>query len=262
MQVNYKFSIITPSLNQQGFIERNLRSVADQQADFMVEHIVVDGHSTDGTQDILAKYSGQLRYVSEPDQGMADALNKGFAMATGEINGWLNSDDTYLPGTLQKVAGYFDQHPDCLWLYGNCRIIDDQDREIRRWITNYKNRLAGKFSFKRLLVDNFISQPAVFIRHDALKAAGPVDIGLPTAMDYDLWLRLAKLGTPGYINHDLACFRVHQASISSRGYRDQFEEQYRIHKRYDQSPWLLFRHRIKIRLIVLVYSFWEYFGLK
>ena len=254
MKPPVKFSIITPSFNQAGFIERTLRSVAEQESGHEVEHIVIDGNSTDGTKAILEKHAGSIRYVSEPDKGMPDAVNKGFAMASGEIIGWINSDDIYLPGTLAKVTAFFDRHPGCTWLYGNCRIIDEHDREIRKWITRYKNRSSRKFAYDRLLVENFISQPAVFMKREALEKAGWLDPSLPTAMDFDLWLRLAKLGAPGYINDDLACFRVHKDSISSLGFREQFEEQYRIHLRYDQTPRLLFKHRIKIRLIVFAYS--------
>ena len=248
-------SIITPSLNQARFIERTIDSVLNQDVDFPVEYIVIDGCSTDGTIEVLRRYNGKIRVVSEPDRGMADALNKGVLMCTGEIIGWLNSDDTYLPGSLQKALSYFEHNPDCLWLYGNCHIVDDHDRKIRKWITAYKNRLSRKFSFKRLLIENFISQPAVFMRRKTLEEAGFIDQDLPTAMDYDLWLRLAKLGQPGYIDDYLACFRVHKDSISSMNYKDQFEEQYRIHKKYDQNPHLLLLHRIIIRLIVFIYSF-------
>ena len=251
---NIKFSIITPSFNQEEFIERTLRSVIDQQGDFSMEHLVMDGGSTDGTLEILGKYAANITAVSEPDRGMADALNKGFALATGEIIGWLNSDDLYMPGALQKVTAYFNLHPECRWLYGNCLIIDEADQETRKWITAYKNRKARKFHYEALLLENFISQPAVFMRHEALEAAGPLDTGLPTAMDYDLWLRLAKIGNPGYINEDLACFRVHSQSISSRNYKTQFEEQYRIHRRYDQDAWRLMQHRVKNRLIVFIYG--------
>jgi len=249
-----KFSIVTPSFNQAGFIERTLNSVQGQQADFGVEHIVIDGGSTDGTLEILEKYSGRIRYFSGPDRGMADALNKGFGMASGNIIGWLNSDDLYLPGTLQKTAEYFEQHPGCLWLYGNCRIIDEDDHEIRRWITAYKNRLARNFSYERLLVENFISQPAVFMRREALEAAGQVDTTLPTAMDYDLWLRLAKLGKPGYLSDDLACFRVHKGSISARSYRAQFAEQYSIHLRYDRR--LKYRLLHRMHVMKTIGSYW------
>ena len=149
---NIKFSIITPSFNQEEFIERTLRSVIDQQGDFSMEHLVMDGGSTDGTLEILGKYAENITAVSEPDRGMADALNKGFALATGEIIGWLNSDDLYMPGALQKVTAYFNLHPECRWLYGNCLIIDEADQETRKWITAYKNRKARKFHYEALLI--------------------------------------------------------------------------------------------------------------
>jgi GT2 family glycosyltransferase len=214
----------------------------------------MDGGSTDGTLEILARHAAHSRYTSSPDLGMADALNKGIALSAGSVVGWINSDDYYLPGALQKVSDWFDNHPDCLWVYGNCMIVDEQGREVRKWITKYKTFQSRNFGYKRLLLENFISQPAVFMRRTALEAAGKIDTGLPTAMDYDLWLRLAKAGTPGYINEFLACFRVHGDSISAARFKEQFEEQYRIHQRYDQSWWLLFRHRINIRLIVFIYS--------
>ncbi len=252
-----KISIVTPSFNQGKFIERTIRSVQEQVTGFPFEHIVVDGGSTDGTLAVLEHYTDRLRYTSGPDRGMQDALNKGFTMASGEIIGWLNSDDTYLPGALQKAGKFFEEHPDCMWLYGNCRIVDENDQEIRRLITAYKNRSSRKYSYKRLLVENFISQPAVFMRREALEAAGPLDLSLPTAMDYDLWLRLGRLGKPGYIDDDLAAFRVHGGSISSMNYKKQFEEQYRIHERYDRDPGLLAKHRMRIRFIVFIYSLLE-----
>ena len=252
-----KISIVTPSRNQAEFIEQTLRSVREQIVGGAVEHIVVDGASTDGTLEILEGHRGEIKFISEPDQGMGDALNKGFGMATGDIIGWLNTDDKYLPGALQKAVSYFERNPHCLWLYGNCRIVDAHDREIRKWITAYKNRSSRKFRFERLLIENFISQPAVFMRRKALEAVGLIDPALPTAMDYDLWLRLAQLGSPGHIDDDLACFRVHHQSISSMNYKNQFDEQYRIHRRYDQDRWRLLQHRVKISLIVFIYGLLE-----
>lgn len=249
-----KLSVVTPSFNQARFIERTLESVEGQVTNFPFEHIVVDGGSADGTQTILEQNASRIRYVSEPDRGMPDAVNKGIAMARGGIIGWLNSDDLYLPGALQKVSDYFDRHPETGWVYGKCRMVDDRDREVRKWITAYKNRGLRNYSYKRLLVENFISQPAVFIRREALEKAGPLDLSLPTAMDFDLWLRLGKLGDPGFINEYLSAFRVHPDSISAKGFREQFEEQYRVHLRYDQTPSLLRNHRLRIRGIVTAYG--------
>ncbi len=254
MKMPHKISIVTPSLNQADFIERTIRSVISQETVGDLEYLVMDGGSTDGTLDILEKYRSFIHLVSEPDLGMSDALNKGFSAASGDILGWLNSDDQYTPGALGKVISYFDQNPGCQWLYGQCVMVDETDREVRRWITAYKNRKMKEYSYRRLLVENYISQPAVFFRKTALEQTGLLDTGLKTAMDYDLWLRMARLGPPGVINETLACFRVHNASISARHYRLQFEEQYRIHCRYDRSPWLLFRHRLMNSLIVTTYS--------
>jgi glycosyltransferase involved in cell wall biosynthesis len=248
-----KFSIVTPSFNQAQFIERTLQSVMDQQGDFSVEHIVIDGGSTDGTPGILEKYAPGIKYFSGPDRGMADALNKGIALASGDVVGWINTDDVYLPGTFAKVSGYFNLHPECQWLFGNCRIIDEEDREVRKWITAYKNGLLRNFRYDRLLLENFISQPAVFMRRSALERVGPVDISLPTAMDYDLWLRFARIGEPGYIDDYLSCFRMHRDSISYKGYRAQFEEQYSIHKRHDERKWLLFLNRLHVIRSVAIY---------
>ena len=124
-------SIITPSLNQGKFIERTIQSVLQQNVNIPVEYIVVDGGSTDGTLDILQKYSEKIKWISEPDRGQSDALNKGISMASGEIIGYLNSDDIYLPGTLQKVEDQFAMHPETNWVYGMAKMIDDNDEDIR-----------------------------------------------------------------------------------------------------------------------------------
>ncbi len=257
-----KISVVTPSLNQGGFIERTIQSVQNQIVDAEVEHIVIDGGSTDETLDILKGYGSKIRFTSGPDRGMSDALNTGFALCTGEIVGWLNSDDLFLPGTLQKVADYFSGHPDCLWLYGNCNMVEENDREVRKWITAYKVRKSARFSYRRLLVENFISQPSVFFRKSIFEKTGMLDINLKTAMDYDLWLRFSTLGKPGVIPDFLASFRVHQRSISARNIRKQFEEQYAIHQRYDQNKFRLFRHRTMIFLIVGVYTALHFFRRK
>jgi glycosyltransferase involved in cell wall biosynthesis len=249
-----KISIVTPSWNQAGFIEQTILSVSGQQCNCPVEHIIIDGGSTDGTRELLEKYQNTVRFISEPDRGMSDALNKGFDRTEGDVIGWLNSDDLYLPGALEHVSHFFSDHPECGWLYGHCMMIGEDGLEVRRWISSYKAMKAKKFSYERLLVENYISQPAVFFRKEFLKSAGFLDISLKSAMDYDLWLRMARISSPGIIPETLAAFRVHGTSISARGFRQQFEEQYRIHLRYDQRKWLLFRHRIMNRMIVAVYS--------
>lgn len=212
-----KFSIVTPSYNQAGFIERTIRSVLDQRGDFELEYLVIDGGSTDGTQEILERYRGRLSWISEPDAGQVDAIGKGFTRASGEVLAWLNSDDAYLPGALDAVARALRQ-PGARWCFGQCLVVDEADREIRRAISWYKNRLLRRYTLRRLLTKDFISQPATFFRRDLLEEAGPLDPGYRYAMDYELWLRFARLAEPVFIRRDLAAFRWHGASKSSGGY--------------------------------------------
>jgi len=247
------FTIIIPSFNQAEFIGRTLQSVLNQQVDAPVEILVMDGGSTDGTVDILKKYENSIRWVSEPDGGQSDALNKGFARASGTLVGWLNSDDLYLPGTLQTVLEHFNRHPACRWLFGRCRIIDTQEREIRHFITHYKNLLAFVPGFRYLAVENFISQPAVFFRKELLDQAGPVDTNLRYTMDYDLWLRLGGISPPCRIGRYLSAFRVHHESKGARSFTDQFREEYMVHQRYDQNRFRLFLHRLNILKITSGY---------
>ena len=249
-----KISVITPSFNQANFIERTIRSILDQDVNFPLEYIVVDGGSTDGTLDILEKYKNRLNFISEQDEGQSDAVNKGITMASGEIIGWLNSDDVYLPGTLQKVADHFEVNPALQWLYGYCRTIDENDEEIRGWITCYKKNRSRRFNYKRLLTENFISQPAVFFRKDAFLKSGPLDLSQHYAMDFDLWLRLSRLSPPLVLNDYLASFRLHGSSKSTTNFRKLFTEQYQIHRKFDTGKWLLLKHRAKISIILFAYQ--------
>ena len=246
-------SIITPTYHQVDFIERTIRSIHEQKVDCEFEHIVIDGGSMDGTVELLKTYGDRITWISEPDQGQSDALNKGISMAKGEIIGWLNSDDLYLPGTMQKVVDYFGANPNCHWLYGNCKIINDQDQEFRKWITIYKNLLARKFYFPVLLLENFICQPSVFFRREAIEAVGPVALNRPLAMDYDLWLRMAKYSKPGVIRDYLACFRVHADAKSTVQSKQQFQEQFNIHQQHDLRKRYLFLHRLNISKTIFIY---------
>ena len=247
-----KISVITPSYNQGGYIGQTVQSVLDQGIDDL-EYIVVDGGSTDQTLEILKRYDDRIKWVSEPDNGFADAINKGIAMASGEIIGWLNSDDLYLPGALPVVMDYFKKHPDCRWLYGRCIIIDNSGRERWKWITRYKNFSLKRFSHQKLLRENFISQPAVFFRKDIFTEAGPLDLSLKYAIDYDLWLRFSQIAPAHVIYRDLAAFRRHGQSKSETGFRKQFSEQYAVAQRYGLSLFNRIVHRFNIFKIVTSY---------
>ena len=248
-------SIITPSFNQGEYIERTIQSVLQQEVNFPFEYIVVDGGSTDGTIDILKKYSARIKWISEKDGGQSDALNKGISMASGGIIGYLNSDDVYFPGTLQKVADQFMSNPEKMWLYGMARMINDQDVEIRKWISWYKKINSETFNYQRLLFENYISQPAAFFKKEAFDSVGAFDLTLHYAMDYDLWLRLANISPPVVIKNDLAAFRMQKHSKSSMNFKNLFIEQYLVHQRYDHNRWLLIKHRFTIALILMIYRF-------
>jgi glycosyltransferase involved in cell wall biosynthesis len=248
-----KISIVTPSYNQLSFLKETIQSIHSQQVDVELEHIIVDGGSTDGTVEYLQSLGDQVVWLSGKDRGQADAVNKGIRMAAGEIIGWLNSDDLYLPGALQAVAGYFTGHPECRWLCGRCRIIDKDGKERWKWITRYKNARLKKFSYNKLLRENFISQPAVFFRKEIFEEAGGLKLELHYAMDYDLWLRFGKISPAGVISRDLSSFRRHGTSKSETGTRDQFFEQYAVARKYGPSLFNRLVHRFNIFKIITAY---------
>jgi glycosyltransferase involved in cell wall biosynthesis len=194
-------SIVTPSYNQGQYIEDTIQSVLQQDYPDL-EYLVFDGGSTDHTRDILRRYEGRLLWVSEKDRGQADAINKGFRAARGEILGWLNSDDTYLPGTIRRVVEYFRTHRDVGMMYGEGYHVDAAGQVIERYYTE-------PFNFERLAEICFICQPTVFLRAEVVNAIGPLDIGLRFCLDYDYWMRVAKQFRIGYLGEYLANSRLH-----------------------------------------------------
>jgi GT2 family glycosyltransferase len=217
------FTIVTPCLNGAATLSATLASVRDQRYDGDVEHVVVDGGSTDGTLDILAAAPG-VRYVSEPDRGLSDAVNKGIRMATGDVIGWLNADDVYLPGALAQVGTALARRPDTLWATGPCLIIDADGREIRRFVTGYKSFLLRRYSYRMHLVQNFVPAPSTFVRRQAFDRIGVFDERFKYSMDYDLWLRLGRIGAPLVLDQPLAAFRMAEGSLSMTGFERQFAE--------------------------------------
>ncbi|NTW65987.1 MAG: glycosyltransferase [Nitrospirae bacterium] len=232
-----KISIITPSFNQAPFIERTIRSVLDQNYPSL-EYIVMDGGSQDGTIDILKKYEDRLKWVSQKDEGQADAINKGLRMATGDIVAYLNSDDTYEQGALARVASYFLAQPEAQWVTGRCRIIDESDQEVRRLITAYKDFLLRRFSYSLLLVTNPISQPATFLRRQVIDELGVFDKNEHFVMDYDYWLRIGKRYPLVVLDDCLASFRVYTTSKTSSSYLRSFREELEVAKRHSGSSML------------------------
>jgi glycosyltransferase involved in cell wall biosynthesis len=219
---NPRISVVTPCLNAAAFIERAIQSVAKQGLDD-VEHVIIDGGSTDGTIDILKRYP-HLRFLSEPDLGQSDAMNKGIAMASGDVIGWLNADDWYLPGALKAVSEAAKHHPKAEWFTGRCPIVDNTGTPIRKPITAYKNFLLRHYSLSLLLTQNFVSCPATFVRKSAYDQVGAYRLDYRYSMDYDMYLRLAKRSAPAIIEQDLAVFMMADGTKSMDGFEVQFNE--------------------------------------
>lgn len=201
-------SIVTPSFNQGHFIEENILSVKSQDYPH-IEHIVIDGGSTDETVEILKKYEGtyNLRWISEPDEGHADAVNKGFAMAKGKIIGWLNSDDVYFDrGTISAVVQAFQKHPEADIIYGDCAYIWEDGTVLRI-------QCVPGFRYSRLLRGCFLEQPAVFFRRHVVENH-KLDKRLKVAIDYEYWLRIGRQYRFVHIPRILAADRNHRGRIS------------------------------------------------
>ena len=250
-----KISLITPSLNQGRFIEATIESVLSQDYPNL-EYIVMDGGSSDNTLQVLARYSGQLKWVSEKDDGQTNAINKGLRMASGEILAYLNADDIYLPGTLLRVARLFMERPEVMWVTGQCHIIDEDNQEVRKLITAYKNFWLRFAHPSMLLVTDYISQPATFWRSKILDEFGYPDESLHYAMDYEYWLRLYSKYPPLFIPEYLAAFKIHPHSkTTTTGHKDVFiDEERTAIQRHTNSRLMLTLHDFHRWLMTSVYA--------
>ncbi len=204
-----KFSLVTISFNQRQYLEEALRSVLTQNYDTL-EYIVVDPGSTDGSRELIEKFRSQLAaVVFEPDRGAAEGLNKGFELASGDIFGFLNSDDVLLPGTMRRVAQAFTQNPECDIVMGNGFTVDAQGKRIRRI------RAAG-FTLDRYFYGGASwLQQATFFRCAAFRAVGGFNVNNRSCWDGELLVDMVRQGARiKYLDHDLALFRIHAKSIT------------------------------------------------
>jgi glycosyltransferase involved in cell wall biosynthesis len=203
-----RITVITPSYNGRRFIAETLESVLGQ-AYPNLEVMVMDGGSTDGTVDVLRSYGDRIHWVSEADRGQSHAINKGMALATGEILTFLNADDLYEAGALHAVGRFFAGHPEAAWVTGKCRRVDAEGRETQRLFTWYKNFWLRTHSYGVLQVTNYVPQPATFWRREVADAVGPFREDLYFTMDYDYWLRIGQQFRLYVIDQYLASFRAH-----------------------------------------------------
>lgn len=224
---NYpKVSIITPSYNQGNFIEDTILSIKNQDYP-NIEHIIIDGGSTDKTLDIIKKYEGtyNIRWISEKDEGQSDAINKGFNIARGEIIGWLNSDDIYVfKDAIKSVVNVFQLHPEVDLIYGDVITINKE---------NIIKRVSPLFDFnyKILLRYDFIAQPSLFFRSEVIKK-NKLKKELNYAMDYEFWLRLARKYKFLYINKIIAADRNHAQRKNLPSHYGVLEEKRSVLKNY------------------------------
>jgi glycosyltransferase involved in cell wall biosynthesis len=241
-----RVTIVTPSFNQAPYLEATIQSVLSQDYP-EIEYFIMDGGSKDGSLEIIRKYEDRLAgWLSEPDQGQTDAINKGFARATGDVLAWLNSDDTYEPGAVRQAVELLEQHPEISMIYGNCNYIDEAGRVIGRFP-------AAQTDYRRLREGYVhIPQQASFFRADLVRQVGQLDPTFYFAMDYDLWVRLAKIAPPLYVPHLWANFRLHRDAKTITADDRCWPEMLRVHYRDGGSPFA--RIVFKARLRKLVYA--------
>lgn len=226
-------SIVTPSFNQADYLEETILSVLNQTYP-NIEYIVIDGASTDGSREIIQKYEKQIScWVSETDKGQTDAINKGFTRARGLVLGWINSDDTLLPGAVQAAVAFLSTHADVGLVYGDANYIDE------------KSRIIGKFPAAQTDLARLqrgyvhIPQQAAFFRADLWRQVAPLDDSFYFAMDYDLWTRLAAISKIQYVPQVWANFRLHADAKTITADDRCWPEMLRVHYREGGSRFAL-----------------------
>jgi glycosyltransferase involved in cell wall biosynthesis len=223
-------SIVTPSFNQGEFIRQTIDSVLNQDYP-RLDYQVWDGGSSDETLSILRSYGEGLRWQAEPDRGQAQAINKGWAMAKGDIVAWLNSDDLLQPGALSQVGTFFNEHPEVDILYGDCDCMDQNGTVLMPYP-------AESFDLRKLVLKtiNYIPQPATFIRRRVLDKIGMLDETLHYVMDFDYWLRAGIEHNFAYLPAPLAKLRIHAQAKSSADLGRFGAELIKIYHQFFASP--------------------------
>ena len=211
-----KISIVTPSYNQADFVEKTMQSVLKQNYKNF-EYVIIDGGSTDGSQEIIKKYQKKLKYFeSKKDHGQSHAINKGFAKTNGEIMAWLNSDDIYYPGALKLVASIFAQFPEIEWLTCLPSVINEDDYQIYTANPPLHVRCFLRKGFYVKKFFGFIMQEGTFWRRSLFeKAGGKVDEQSHYAMDVKLWQNFAKHAPLYYVRTSLAAYRLRSEEHTS-----------------------------------------------
>lgn len=255
-----KISIITTSFNHARFLGTTISSVMRENYP-RLEYLLLDGGSTDNSPDIIRKYASVypdfIKWRSHPDAGHAAALNEGWQKVTGDIVAFINSDDYYLPGSFSAVSDYFNCHPDCRWLVGDCRVFSPK----LAWTFTLKHLWPIDRKLWPILIFNTINQPAVFLRRDFIRQIGLFNRNLKYSFDYDYWLRCARVSLPHRLHRPLAVFRIHSRSIGSTNFRGQFIEDLAIVHQYTRDSMIILCHWLIALLTISAYSVLKNFSL-
>jgi glycosyltransferase involved in cell wall biosynthesis len=247
-----KVSIITPSYNQGQFLEASIRSVLEQDYPNL-EYIVVDGGSKDGSIEVIQKYQDRLAWwVSEKDKGHADALNKGFSRASGEILAWLNSDDIYFPTAVSEAVDVLARQPKVGMVYGDADLIDDSGATVGQFAskqTGYRQMLRGSVH---------IPQATTFFRADLWRQVGPLDLSLFFSFDYDLWVKIAKASEILYVPNKWAKFRIHGAGKTIVNDDRCYPDMLRVLEREGGSWFSILRMRMIARKMLYSWMPWKF----
>ncbi len=230
-----RITIVTPSFNQGEYLEQTIRSVLEQGYPNL-EHIIMDGGSTDGSVDIIRRYADRVSYWhSTPDEGQADAIAKGFEMATGDILGWLNSDDILMPDSLFTVARKFPSKGNGVALAGGLILIDESGEPFKVGIPSRR-----RYWRTMLLGGHGVGQMATFWSKEAWDNTGGVDKTLLYAFDYDLFIKLRRIGEFKLIANYLAGFRRHSTQKGNTMREVAKAEAQMIRERYGQPKFAAF----------------------
>jgi len=244
-------SIVTPSFNQAQYLPKTIESVLNQDYP-NIEYILIDGGSGDGSVDIIRKYENRLSgWVSEPDQGQTDAINKGFQRSQGDIFAWLNSDDTLLPGAVSEAVAYLQRNPSVGMVYGDTNFIDQHGKIIGKFParqTDYRRLKQGYVH---------IPQQAAFFRGNIWRQVGPLDPSFFFAMDYDLWVRIAAVSEIVYLKRTWANFRLHSDAKTIASDSRCWPEMLKVHYREGGSPFSMIVMKYWIRRLLAPMINWR-----
>lgn len=236
-------SIITPSYNQAAYLEGTIRSVVSQEG-VALEYLVIDGGSTDGSVDIIRRYAESIDWwVSEPDAGQAEAINKGFRRARGEYIAWLNSDDLLMPDAVRQAVQAFENNPAAGLVFGDARTIDPGGRPI-------KALRFGDWGLQEMLAFRIICQPAVFMRRSTLEKSGYLDPSYHYMLDHHLWIRMALQAPMQHIGSTWAAARHHADAKNVANAPGFAQETFRIVAWMQNSPTLSVHYQANRRRIL------------